>query len=720
MTFRALHKSMTYFVAGLGLYALSLGGGLSTGFVILMAVAFVGSYFVESPRIDSPSYARIWTMAVVGFLSLQVLRALAGAAILPLALEFVALLQISRLFNRRTGRDYYQIAVLCFLHLLVATVLTTSVFYGIVFIGFLVASPWMLTTTHLRREIEESPSHGAPERERIFRDRSLIGSRFLWTTVGLTAPIFVVTAGLFLFFPRVGFGFAQLGLSQGQPTTGFGKNVQLGGFGTIREDPTVVARVTVPRSVRIPKGQAFLHLRGTSFDYYDGVSWTRTATHGKQIRPIENYYPVRRLPDPRRDHEYQIVIEQLDEQVLFLPQDTVALEVPPRVHRNRAVRRRLLRSTGLEIRYLDPDEKGFRYSAYVSPQAGEGGDTHIGPADLAKYLQVPAGADRIRSMAQKIVAGAEGDEERAMRLLYVLKESGAYTYSLALPRTNGKNPLNVFLFEAKRGHCEYFSTALAIMLRSIGIPSRNVTGFAGGEYNPYGDYYAIRQADAHSWLEAYFGGRWVTLDPTPPARNDIGPSGGVIATLRAMADAVKTRWSKHVVGFDLRTQTDALRKLRHYFRRFQSKTNDATRPRPARGSNSAAPWARWLLPIVPIAVLAFLVWWIRRGSRKARKAAAIEPKARRAVDLYRALEGALARRGRPRPPTVTPREHADILLAEGFVGAEIVDEVTDRYLRARFGADWLDAREEARLRQGIRRLRAGPGGKTSGSSPFRA
>jgi len=91
-----------------------------------------------------------------------------------------------------------------------------------------------------------------------------------------------------------------------------------------------------------------------------------------------------------------------------------------------------------------------------------------------------------------------------------------YRYTLHLPTTAPKDPLANFLFERKEGHCEYFASAMAVMLRSLAIPSRVVNGFRGGEFNDLNGQYVVRASDAHSWVEAYFPGHgWVGFDPTP-------------------------------------------------------------------------------------------------------------------------------------------------------------------------------------------------------------
>src|SRR4029079_2609615 len=118
-------------------------GELEPFSIALMVAGYVGSFFVEERIHARPHYAPIWTSAVVLFLCLQVVRPLLAGPTLALAIEFAAFLQISRLFNRRTAADSQQIAVLSFLHLIAATVLSTNLSYAAIFAGFLIATPWM-------------------------------------------------------------------------------------------------------------------------------------------------------------------------------------------------------------------------------------------------------------------------------------------------------------------------------------------------------------------------------------------------------------------------------------------------------------------------------------------------------------------------------------------------------------------------------------------------
>ena len=702
MSFERLHKWVSYGLSGLGLFALSIGPELELPAELLIFAAWIASWFAEGARIRDPRWTRGWTIGVVVFLLVQSARGFFGAPLLPLVLELTAALQISRLFNRRGAREHQQIAALALLHLIAATVLSTEITYALVFLGFVVVVPWTLALGHLRAELEAQHAPlPEPEREeaiaRTLRS-PLVGTGFLLGTAALAVPLFAMTAGIFLAFPRVGLGFLTLGRDLGQRVSGFGADVELGDFGLIRTDPTVVLRVEPPSLPADPPERMSLRLRGTSFDHYDGRRWTRSSElESESVGHADDFYPVpHRFPQPTQDRAWSIVLDALDEPVIFLPPDTVGLEIPPRMTGGVPVGRDVHIAPGVDVRYGDADGMGLRYVAWTAVEVrAEDPDPDL----LRRYLQVPEGHERVAELARAWTAGAESDGDRVERIVQRLRESGEYTYSLETPPLGGRLPLEVFLFEAKRGHCEYYSTSLAVMLRTLGVPTRNVTGFLGGRYNAYGSYYAISQGDAHSWVEVWLPARgWVVLDPTPSGRDAFGPGGGWLATLRQIFDAIETRWADDVVGYDLRSQISIVRQLRDLF-------GDGEADAPARSSESGARSARpdgWLLAGAGLLVIALAVFLLLR--RRRAKAAQDPERARVAIRLYRALDRVLAKLGHPRPPSRTPDEQLAALEAAGFTEMELVREVTDRHRDARYGGGSLDAADGERLERRIRAL----------------
>lgn len=709
MTFERLHKVVTYALAGMGLFALTFGRELQTPAVIVIAAGYVASWFVEEPLISKPAYAKLINRLAVAFFAVQVVRGVTGVALLPLGIEYAAVLQLSRLFCRRTAREHQHIAVLAFLHLIVATVLSTGLDYAAVFLGFILVIPWMLALTHLRAEIEGKYGHagGSPERRedsdvpRVLRSRRIAGPGFLAGTALLVVPLFAFSAALFLLFPRVGMGLLSFERNPGRQVTGFGGDVQLGGFGVIRDDPTVVLRV----KAQAPGGRGLrppFRLRGTSFDHYDGRSWTRTTDESNRVPAISGKYPLLRWPEPSRDERLRIILDPLDERVLFLPHGTVALSMEPHLEHGQPVQRRVLRSPGLDVRYAKRTTQRVVYDAYVSDEVKEGYTQTLDDEARARYLQLPAGVDRVTALARRLTEDASNDAARAARIRAHLRDSGRYRYTLEQPDTHDEQPLDVFLFEARAGHCEYFSSAMAVMLRAVGVPARNVTGFLGGQYNQYGGYYAIRQGDAHSWVEAYIDGRWMTFDPTPSGRRAMGP-GGLLGGVRDVIDALRVRWTNEVIDYDLHTQIEMFRDARDWF----SWMELSRRPGDGAGEHAGpASWPRaddveWKVPLgtaAAVVVLVAIAWaWrrVRRGTRRGRRGDA--------VALYRDMERRLARAGHPRGASETPMEHAHRLDAARFAAAGLVREVTHAYLRARFGDRPLPPEEAVTLRRRLRR-----------------
>ncbi len=131
----------------------------------------------------------------------------------------------------------------------------------------------------------------------------------------------------------------------------------------------------------------------------------------------------------------------------------------------------------------------------------------------SETLELPDVDPRIPALAEERTADARDDGERARALLDVFRSG--FRYSLEPGDVGDQDPLARFLFETRLGHCEYFASSLAVLLRAAGVPSRIVNGYRGGEWNEYGKYFLVRQSDAHSWVEAWIDDEWQLLDPTP-------------------------------------------------------------------------------------------------------------------------------------------------------------------------------------------------------------
>ncbi len=711
MRFVFAHKLVAYLFAALGLIALMLGTTFTPVESLIVIVGFIASWFAEPPLLDRPGYSRFWNTAAVVVLLVQIARAVGGEPILSVGVQYAAFLQLSRLAHRKTAADYQQIAILGFLHLIAGTVLSAGLDYAVVFFGFVVVMPWMLALTHLRKELELQYGTESPMLRTALESTELATPSFFGGTTLLAVPLFVLTAAMFFAFPRVGFGFLSGLGARTQSVAGFGDDVELGGFGTIRDDPTVIMRVK-QRGQTGPKPRSInLRLRGTSFDQYSEGRWTRTQFAGSDLRRLHDEYIVFRPPKPG-DKTYEIILDPMEESVLFLPTGTVALQVPPTIRSGRTRYRTIVYSPGMDVRYRGRVDGSLTYKAKASPERRSFAE-NVPRVIQRRYLEIPEGYERIVALAEEVVSGIESPQAKAQKLERYLRAGGGYSYTLDQPDTEGKDPLHVFLFEAKAGHCEYFSTAMAIMLRSLGLPARNVTGFLGADYNPYGDYYAVRNGHAHSWVEVLIDGRWLTFDPTPASGQVFAAPSGLQVKLRQMLDALRVRWAEYVVEYNIRDQARALQGLLSWYRSMRGpRRGGGARGAEAGGDEGLGPipfrpdW-RWFLAVVLIAVVGVLIArWRQKQSRQWRAGRQLDPDRDRAVRLYLSLEHSLRSTGHARPADVTPAEHVDELRRAGFPAVEEVSEVTDAYLGARFGEEQLPPADYHRLRQVSRSVRA--------------
>jgi protein-glutamine gamma-glutamyltransferase len=317
-------------------------------------------------------------------------------------------------------------------------------------------------------------------------------------------------------------------------------------------------------------------------------------------------------------------------------------------------------------------------------------DTGTDLPTLGRYLALPPSLDpRVRRLADSLTAGAGTRIEQVRAVERWLSTSLGYTTEL--PDTHRDATVEGFLFRRREGHCEYFSTALALMLRAKGIPARNVTGFLGGEWNENGGYLAVTGNDAHSWVEAWFPGYgWVPFDATPAGRADaVGSDAweGWAWPAFFWLDGVEYRWHKWVVDYNLERQITLFRGIGDLFSRGSGGGGgSAGRNRDGVGIRDALPW------IVLIGGLGWALWGFRR-----RTGAALPPEAR----AYLALRRRYARAGYAprRDGGVGPLAFAEILRRQEAPGAGEAGRVVDLYVRARFSGEALREEDRTELRE---------------------
>lgn len=694
MNFARAHDLIAYLFAGLGLIALSLGGALGPAFMVLVAGLFIGSATLTRERMSARSYGRAITYGLIAITLAQGLRSLLGEPFFLMAIELAAILQISRLAHRRRAADYKQIAGLSLLHLIAATVLYRDLSYAALFMGYVIVTPWMLGLTSIREALERH--HRDPELdedaydpglEAILQRRGWVSPGFFLGTAALSLSLVAFTVAFFLAFPRVDGGFLGLRGGAGTHTTGFSDNIVLGGFGTIRDDRRVVIRMIPATKVEAPERLLPMVLRGTSFDRYEDGRWSRSERRAREYALSNRPIALARPAYSENELRFTMLSELTEESVLLVPIDTLRLERSlsgPGSSVKRVEFRR-----GVDLRTTDRAGSVRRYDAIVGTVSES---RMLESRELEPYLQMPPGLERLRELAEEITRGLSDPRAIADAIDSHLT-GGRYDYTLELSMADGMDPIEDFLFERRAGHCEYFSTAMTLMLRAVGVPARNVTGFVGGRWNEYGDYLAVQNGDAHSWVEVYLDGAFERFDPTPPARDAFGIDEDMLAKLQAFIDSMRMLWHEKVVGYDLGDQKAIFLALRDFFGGSSSAARSIEEPKSELSAPIKLGDMMRLVGIVALVAAIVALVLIARSRRRER-----EPEE---VRLFRALEEAAAAKGHPRDESMTPSEWAE---KEGAPTA--LGEGVEAYVALRYAGSEEREREMERLRGALRRLRA--------------
>jgi transglutaminase-like putative cysteine protease len=306
---------------------------------------------------------------------------------------------------------------------------------------------------------------------------------------------------------------------------------------------------TVALKVRSPRRQFW---RGMAYDTFDGRSWR--MAYPKEVTPLQSNpftLPSRTGDGGGRREITTFYIEKNQTNLILMPEDPKLLYFP--TGEIMADRYDSFRSPLIL-------EKGMYYTVVAQrPSLPRGGpDRELPPRErlersgleIGPYLSVPPSlSERTRQLARTITAGAAGPRERLQRIEAYLEAT--YPYDLEIPAFPAKaDQLDHFLFEAKRGYCEHFATALALMAREVGVPTRLVTGYLPGEFNPFTGFYEVSTSHAHAWVEAYLWGRgWVAFDPTPGFAGPGELSEGLSLPLADWARSLQSKGPLVLVAF---------------------------------------------------------------------------------------------------------------------------------------------------------------------------
>jgi transglutaminase-like putative cysteine protease len=480
-------------------------------------------------------------------------------------------------------------------------------------------------------------------------------------------------AAFFILFPRVQGPLWALPQDARSAQSGLSDSMAPGNISNLIKSDAVAFRVAFEDE---RPSYAAMYWRGPVLTEFDGVTWKMWAVgpSGK-LDYTQARNPVR----------YTVTLEPHNKTWLF------ALDVPA------ATPKGSYSQADLQLRAHRPVDQRLRYemTSYLDYKYGE----RTGPVQLGWARRFD---EKINP--KTVALGRQWAEElkdpRAIVARAIQLYNREFTYTLEPPLLDMSHPYDDFLFNTKRGFCEHYAGSFALLMRAAGIPARVVTGYQGGEVNPFNRELIVRQADAHAWTEVWLPGEgWTRIDPTAavsPLRVEggvnaaLGPIGmfpsmiaadklGVLAGLRYGWQMVNSQWDQWVIGYNMDKQ-------RQFF-------GDLGLP--------SVDWRTlgfWL--VVAIFVVGGAVTLgLMVGARPPRREAALL--------AWNRFCQKLAAAGLPRQPHEGPVDYLARVKAERPACAAEAEDITRRYVDARYGAGATRA-ELRELADRVREFRASP------------
>jgi protein-glutamine gamma-glutamyltransferase len=689
-------------LTGFATLASTGGMGMLTMLFVAAALLFRGFLLLSGRNLLIPErWTTALTIAYVAFYLADYFafsRAFLGATV-----HLVLFVLVLRLFSARRDRDHYFIAVIAFLMVLAASVLTADTTFLLAFTLFMLMAVVVVILMEMRRTANDSA-------ERITPASDLQCARGMgWSLTGL-APVFVgliclLGAAIFFLLPRSSAGYWNAYSMNSEIATGFSDRVQLGRIGEIQQSSSVVMHIQIDGD---PHGLFDLKWRGVTLNLFDGRSWSNPHEQHVIVRSQEGPFA---LSSPAEDVEaresrvirYRVLMEPVASSVFFLAPRPLSLDGNYRfvtVDGGGAV--------------FDPDLEhpigSYQATSNIAqPSASElrTAPSEYPPAVLLSYLQLPHLDPRIARLAEQVTVLQVNDYDKAAAIERYLRTN--FRYTLQLPPVSQRDPLSSFLFTRKQGHCEYFASAMAVMLRTLHIPSRVVNGFRTGEFNDLTSQYVIRASNAHSWVEVYFPGYgWIDFDPTPSVA---APSRGGWSRAMLYFDAMASFWREWVINYDIAHQRTLSRQATQSSVQWARRTQDWARWEYASAldsirrtqrvlSDAPAEWSIAGFIAAMLLILAANAGRLWRFLSRRQVAAHPEKAPRTAATIwYERIIHLLEKRGVRKLPVQTPEEFVGTIPQENLRGS--VAQFTEHYKRARFGGSVEDAQKLPELYEEI-------------------
>jgi transglutaminase-like putative cysteine protease len=710
MSFATYFKASSYAMIAVAMLALMLAGGLhlalGTVFAAVMLVAWnlEGTKWQLSERVG---LAIVLLSIPLFLLDWQYQRSIGEApgrlGVNALA-HLIVFLSAIKLLQVKSDRDWVFLYLISFFELLLAAGLSFNpVFLGTLTLYLLCALSTVIAFEIRKAQRGVKPAETrllVPPDSRVFRKlvgtrakRDVEASRLPLVAFSLLILIFILALPLFFVAPRAGSATISRGGSGLTNFIGFSESVRIGEIGNLKQNNQVVMRVRIEEDDFARQPQ--LKWRGVALDEFTGRAWKKSSEARRSDQKLieRGFFRLGTTEALQRLTTQTVFLEPLDSAVLFAAPRALAIQGDFPYLRVDA-------EGSIQSRPHDLDRIMYTVVSDTTEPAPDALRRDMRPysPSYKRYRENPQSLDpRVADYARATIlkAGARNRFDQAKAIESELRDNFGYTLQM---RAGGSDPLADFIFNVRDGHCEYFSTAMAVMLRTQRIAARVVNGFLPGEFNEAAGAYTVRQSDAHSWVEVYFPGTnaWVTFDPTPAAGRTEPQSSGLTAQLGKYAEALELIWFQYVVGYDKQEQRALATSLHNRvfdYRRIAAEVFGSVKSKvPAISSKGTV----FVLALVTILVSLILIRVLRLGWRRGLAISRGTPEPERtAIEFYERLTALLSDRGLARLSDQTPLEFASKL------GLQEALTITRLYNRVRFGSEELSAAEQREIDQAL-------------------
>lgn len=594
-----------YLLIALGFTGFAIAVGAPVMWLFGMSMLLFNAWLIKQGRFAPlPRWAANGlTLLAAAYTAMQIYHD--PRPIFPIG-NFLLVLQLIKIYEHRGNRDYAQLLVLSLLLMVAAAISTASLIFGVIFILYLLLSPYACLLFHLKVETDHAKKQmGLDERlanpMTLRQDQRYLNRSMTHLTVLVAMVAIMLAVIVFLFFPRgTGSNLLTWQFRPSMQATGMSDNMSMQSVARVQQNDTEIAYLKVSRNAQ-PIIAGPIYLRGTVYDTYQtdpksGSRWTwarSSAQPGRQFTLLRPGTQETLISQPPMDKWVQEFIPLKPIGVSFL----LGMPGVTNIQVDRPVRMAYVETDHIitletplyqQIPYIVESSGIMEAFPPLRPSrtaTGERPARNLGAIDEASIARARSLDPRIHAYAVRPeVSGTNADgtllaatvtlgaiappdtaEQIARNIETHLQSTFAYTLDLSTnrPKDADADPIVDFLYDSKKGWCEHFAGAMTTLCQSLGLKARVVSGFKVDEFNALGGYFIARQSHAHAWVEVLVRDQdrfiWKQFDPTSAHDADVAARITTTWTrVRHFFDYLQHTWANSVVAYDASSQNSLL------------------------------------------------------------------------------------------------------------------------------------------------------------------